>query len=148
MDATSQTIPGEEVEEPATSKPWLVSLFDLIRQQPLGAAGAIIVIIMVFLAIFAEFVAPFDPVVNNFGSMHIPPDGTHWFGTDQFGRDPKLLTTGSKGATNSANMAKNTIMITMMAPAAPSGCCRIKSNKETSHGLLVAGSSTSSPGMV
>ena len=87
MDATSQTIPGEEIEEPATSKPWLVSLFDMIRQQPLGAAGAIIVIIMVFLAIFAEVVAPFDPVVNNFGSMHIPPDGTHWFGTDQFGRD-------------------------------------------------------------
>ena len=87
MDATSQTIPEEEVEELAKSKPWLVSLFDLIRQQPLGAAGAIIVIIMVFLAIFAEFVAPFDPVVNNFGSMHTPPDGTHWFGTDQFGRD-------------------------------------------------------------
>jgi len=87
MDATSQTIPEEEVEEPAPSKPWLVSLFDLIRQQPLGAAGAIIVIIMVFLAIFAEVVAPFDPVVNNFGSMHTPPDGTHWFGTDQFGRD-------------------------------------------------------------
>ena len=87
MDATSQTIPEEEVEELAKSKPWLVSLFDLIRQQPLGAAGAIIVIIMGFLAIFAEVVAPFDPVVNNFGSMHIPPDGTHWFGTDQFGRD-------------------------------------------------------------
>ena len=87
MAATSQTIPEEEVEERANSKPWLVSLFDLIRQQPLGAAGAIIVIIMVFLAIFAEGVAPFDPVVNNFGSMHIPPDGTHWFGTDQFGRD-------------------------------------------------------------
>ena len=87
MDATSQTIPEEEVEELAKSKPWLVSLFDLIRQQPLGAAGAIIVIIMVFLAIFAEVVAPFYPVVNNFGAMHVPPDGTHWFGTDQFGRD-------------------------------------------------------------
>ena len=87
MNATSQTIPGEEIEEPAASKPWLVSLFDLIRQQPLGAAGAFIVIIMVFLAVFANLVAPFDPVVNDYGSMHIPPDGTHWLGTDQFGRD-------------------------------------------------------------
>ena len=87
MDATSQTIPGKEIEEPAASKPWLTSLFDLIRQQPLGAAGAFIVIIMVFLAVFANLVAPFDPIVNDYGSMHIPPDGTHWLGTDQFGRD-------------------------------------------------------------
>ena len=50
MDAVSQTIPEEEFEEPATKKPWLTSLFDMIRQQPLGTAGAIIVIIMVFLA--------------------------------------------------------------------------------------------------
>ena len=87
MDAVSQTIPGEKIEEPAASKPWQVSLFDLIRQQPLGAAGAFIVIIMVFLAVFANLVAPFDPIVNDYGSMHIPPDGTHWLGTDQFGRD-------------------------------------------------------------
>ena len=58
MDAASQTVPKEEFEEPGIKKPWLTSLFDMIRQQPLGTAGAIIVIIMVFLAIFAEIVAP------------------------------------------------------------------------------------------
>jgi peptide/nickel transport system permease protein len=89
MDARSesQSITGVELEEPAKSQSWLISVLDLARRQPLGAAGAIIVIGMIFMAIFADFLAPFDPVVNNFETMHVAPSAEHWFGTDQFGRD-------------------------------------------------------------
>jgi peptide/nickel transport system permease protein len=83
----SQSITGAELEEPAKSQSWLISVLDLARRQPLGAAGAIIVIGMIFMAIFADFLAPFDPVVNNFETMHVAPSAEHWFGTDQFGRD-------------------------------------------------------------
>ena len=89
MDARSesQSITGVELEEPAKSQSWLISVLDLARRQPLGAAGAIIVIGMIFMAIFADFLAPFDPVVNSFETMHVAPSAEHWFGTDQFGRD-------------------------------------------------------------
>ena len=89
MDARSesQSITGVELEEPAKSQSWLISVLDLTRRQPLGAAGALIVIGMIFMAIFADFLAPFDPVVNNFEMMHVAPSAEHWFGTDQFGRD-------------------------------------------------------------
>ena len=89
MDARSesQSITGVELEEPAKSPSWLLSVLDLSRRQPLGAAGALIVIVMIFMAIFAEFLAPFDPVVNSFETMHVAPSAEHWFGTDQFGRD-------------------------------------------------------------
>ncbi len=55
--------------------------------QPLGAAGAIAIIVMGAAAIFAERVAPYDPVAIDFGAMLAGPTVEHWFGTDAFGRD-------------------------------------------------------------
>ena len=60
---------------------------DLIRRQPLGAAGLFIVLIMIFMAAFADFIAPYDPEANNFEFMLVPPSADFWLGTDQFGRD-------------------------------------------------------------
>lgn len=55
--------------------------------QPLGAAGALAILVMGIAAVFAEHVAPYDPVAIDFGAMLAPPDWQHWFGTDAFGRD-------------------------------------------------------------
>lgn len=64
-------------------RPW--SRF--IRRQPLGAAGLILIVLQALIAIFASWVAPYDPVANDFGAMLQPPSTIHWFGTDAFGRD-------------------------------------------------------------
>lgn len=63
------------------------SLVRFLQRYPLGGAGAFLVAAMLFVAVFADWVAPYDPVVNDFGSMFQPPSGTHWLGTDAFGRD-------------------------------------------------------------
>ena len=57
------------------------------RRNPLGAAGAVMVLIMVIAAIFADVIAPYDPVANAFDRLSQPPSWENWFGTDQFGRD-------------------------------------------------------------
>ena len=57
------------------------------QKRPLGAVGAAIVILMVFAALLAEIIAPFDPLQNNYGAMFHVPSATHWLGTDSFGRD-------------------------------------------------------------
>ena len=57
------------------------------RRKPLGAAGAVIVLGMLLVALLAPLIAPYDPVRNAFDRMHLPPSAAHWFGTDQFGRD-------------------------------------------------------------
>jgi peptide/nickel transport system permease protein len=67
--------------------PLSARLWQLIRKQPLGAAGAFIVIIMVLAATFANVLTPYDPVVNNLASMLQAPEINHWMGTDEFGRD-------------------------------------------------------------
>lgn len=55
--------------------------------QPLGAAGLLAIALMFFAAFLARWLAPYDPVVIDFGSMLAAPSPAHLFGTDQFGRD-------------------------------------------------------------
>src|SRR3972149_4173182 len=57
------------------------------RRYPLGAAGTFLIVAMLLLGIFANRVAPYDPVAADFGAMFIRPGPGHWFGTDAFGRD-------------------------------------------------------------
>ena len=68
-------------------KPWWVKLWSLCKSQPLGAAGALVVITMIVLAVFAEYISPYDPELNAFEHMLEAPNADFWFGTDQFGRD-------------------------------------------------------------
>jgi peptide/nickel transport system permease protein len=42
---------------------------------------------MIFLAIFAPFIAPYPPIGMDIPSMLKPPSVDHLFGTDEFGRD-------------------------------------------------------------
>ncbi len=59
----------------------------LFRRKPLGAAGFLVLVVMVFLAIFAPLVAQEDPLRLSAADIFKSPSGTHFFGTDNFGRD-------------------------------------------------------------
>ena len=56
----------------ALKKPLGERLWSLARKQPLGTAGALVVIVMAFAAAFADFLTPFDPVVNSLEDMLTP----------------------------------------------------------------------------
>jgi len=58
----------------------------LAGQQPLGAAGAVVVMAMVVTAIFAPQLAPYGPKDAAF-TQYTPPGPGHPMGTDQLGRD-------------------------------------------------------------
>ena len=75
------------IEKPEARKSWLTVMGGLIRRQPLGAAGLGIVILMVLMAVFADFITVFDPELNAFEDMLLPPGAPFYLGTDQFGRD-------------------------------------------------------------
>jgi peptide/nickel transport system permease protein len=57
------------------------------RRQPLGTFGLVLVVVMAFAGIFAEWLAPYSPTANDFSVMTEPPSWAHLLGTDQFGRD-------------------------------------------------------------
>ncbi|OLB06342.1 MAG: ABC transporter permease, partial [Candidatus Rokubacteria bacterium 13_2_20CM_69_15_1] len=58
-----------------------------IRTKPLGGAGALIILGMLGVAVFAAALAPYDPYVGDYGLQFARPSAEHWFGTDEFGRD-------------------------------------------------------------
>lgn len=49
--------------------------------------GAILFGTIVFMAVFADLIAPYDPNKNNYRALLMPPSAENWFGTDAFGRD-------------------------------------------------------------
>ena len=59
----------------------------LFREKPLGAIGAVIVVIFLFCGIFADWLAPFG--INQISPVNRlkPPSARFWFGTDHLGRD-------------------------------------------------------------
>ena len=58
-----------------------------VRTKPLGAGGALIILGMMLVALFAEALAPYDPYRGDYGLQFARPSVDHWFGTDEFGRD-------------------------------------------------------------
>lgn len=58
-----------------------------VVQQPLGTLGALLVLVIGFAGIFAEWVAPYDPLAIDYAATFGAPSWQHWAGTDDFGRD-------------------------------------------------------------
>ena len=59
----------------------------LVRRFPLGAIGAVIVLVLLFAAIFADIIAPYDPLQTAAESSLSTPGGEHLLGADVMGRD-------------------------------------------------------------
>ena len=64
-----------------------VKLIYRLFQDPMGAVGLLIVISFLIIAIFADFIAPYDPSKINILNKLQGPSADHLFGTDQLGRD-------------------------------------------------------------
>jgi peptide/nickel transport system permease protein len=77
------------VDYAAASHPrsWLAVLLEFCQRRTLGAAGGLVVVLMLLAAIFANLVAPFDPKETDFLKQLQPPSAEHLLGTDAFGRD-------------------------------------------------------------
>lgn len=64
------------------------SLLRFIRYKPLGAFGAVFVIILLLMAaVPGLFPNTGNPDANSIVNRFQGPSAEHWFGTDQFGRD-------------------------------------------------------------
>jgi len=59
------------------------------KKNKLAIAGLIILAIIAFTAILAPLIAPYDPnkIDENNNGIPSPPDKSHFFGTDSYGRD-------------------------------------------------------------
>jgi len=63
------------------------ALLTALRRKPLGAASAALLVVIVFTAIFAEVLSPYDPLATQPEIRLAAPSWEHPFGTDDIGRD-------------------------------------------------------------
>lgn len=65
---------------------WTIS-FRRLRKSRTAVLGIIIIILFTIIAFFAPYIAPYDPMEQNFIKSFRPPSAEHYLGTDEFGRD-------------------------------------------------------------
>jgi peptide/nickel transport system permease protein len=84
-----------------------------LRSQPLAVLGLIFLTIFVVLAIFAPWIAPFDPAAIHLHARLEAPSSAHWFGTDELGRD--ILSRVIFGTRISLTVATSVVGIALFA---------------------------------
>lgn len=79
---TQQMIPEQPTQVEAEANVWKPA-----RRITALSVGLVLVAILVLTALLAPLLAPFDPNIQHIELRLLPPSGTHWLGTDGFGRD-------------------------------------------------------------
>ncbi len=75
------------VSQTAVKRSRAQALWSVMKRKPLGVGSASIILLIVFTAIFANVLAPYDPLFTHPEIRLAPPSWQHPFGTDDIGRD-------------------------------------------------------------
>jgi len=62
-------------------------LWRRLSKRKSALLGLAVVLLMVFVAVFAPLLAPYDPAAQSWTLVRKAPSMAHWFGTDEAGRD-------------------------------------------------------------
>jgi peptide/nickel transport system permease protein len=63
------------------------TLVRFCRKKPLGAAGGVIMLLILLTAVFADQLQTYDPIATDAAQSLAPPSRDHWLGSDHLGRD-------------------------------------------------------------
>jgi len=88
-------------------------LLATLRRQPLAAVGFSLLALFLVLALFAPLLSPFNPAAIDLLHRLAPPDGRHWMGTDELGRD--VLSRLIWGARLSLTVAVSVVTLSLTA---------------------------------
>ena len=83
-----------------------------LRRNKLAMVGMVIVILLILMAVFADFIAPYDYDAADFGARLEFPSKEHLLGTDNFGRD--LLSRIIYGGRTSLLVALTALVISLI----------------------------------
>jgi len=84
MAAATTVTPA--AERRASRGLWTDAAFRLVRNKP-AMLGVVLILLFVFIAVFAPILAPYGPLEGTLAERLKPPGGDHLMGTDLQGRD-------------------------------------------------------------
>ena len=81
---TEQVVPAnfEVKEKKRTSRAW-----NQLKKNKAAMLGFCITVFFILMALFGQYIAPFDPLAVNYENILGAPSTQHWLGTDYMGRD-------------------------------------------------------------
>lgn len=87
QDQATLVLGDESGSRPAPSPGFWRDTANRLLRHRLGMIGLVIVLILIFVAIFGSALAPYDPNDIDMQNRFAPPSLEHPMGTDDFGRD-------------------------------------------------------------
>jgi len=82
-----------------------------MREQPLAMVGVVLLTCFVLCAVLAPWLAPHNPAQLDLGGRLLAPGHSHWFGTDELGRD--ILSRTLYGARVSLEVAVSVVILSL-----------------------------------
>lgn len=86
MASTLTLSSASTTKAPPQAGPWRRAWRKLARNR-IAMLGLAAVVFFVLLAVFAPWIAPNDPLATSWSAIRKAPSASHWFGTDELGRD-------------------------------------------------------------
>jgi peptide/nickel transport system permease protein len=90
----------------------LSSQWTRFRKQPLAYIGAALVVLFLVCALFAPWIAPYNPDHIHLLDRLAAPSAKHWFGTDELGRD--ILSRIIYGSRISLEVATSVVTLSLL----------------------------------
>jgi peptide/nickel transport system permease protein len=90
--------------------------FRRLLGEPSALIGAAIILFFVVLALFAQWIAPYDPNSPDWLAIRAAPNAVHWFGTDDLGRDVLSRVIYGTRASLSAGIVSVTVAVLIGLP--------------------------------
>lgn len=86
---TVQTVdsPSAPTVQAESALPGRAGLLRRLARDKVAFAASVVLAATVLAAVFAPWVAPYDPYYTDLSKAMQPPSAEHWFGTDNTGRD-------------------------------------------------------------
>lgn len=77
----------ENTNKPKVKQSQWVEIWRRFRKNGAATVGLAVIALLVFTAIFADAIAPYDPIAQDLRNTLASPNSQHIMGTDNFGRD-------------------------------------------------------------
>ncbi|QZP30952.1 ABC transporter permease [Pseudomonas sp. DR48] len=97
---------------PSRAPSWRIKAMAFASDNKLFVFGALLLLLIILAAVFAPWLAPYEPNKIVFSQKLLAPNWAHWMGTDEFGRD--ILSRVLYGARTSLIIGVSVTLIAML----------------------------------
>lgn len=83
---TEPAVAASPLDATTIRSPWR-DFWQALRRNPMAMISGGFILFLILVAVFAPWLAPYNPLESDWMALSSPPSASHWMGTDDLGRD-------------------------------------------------------------